>query len=268
MKPQITLSPLTGAIAAEVSGVDLNGSLADATVEEIRKACLDHCVLLFRGQKLEPASQVALTKRLGTALVIPYLKSFWLPGYPEIVVVRNLGKANSVTEEWHSESSFFPVPPGYTVLVARELPEFGGDTMFANQYLAYETLSPTMQRVISGLRAIHRAAGDDSGRPGESHPVEVTHPETGRKALYVNRAYTCRFEGLTEAEGNGLLEFLLQHSSRPDFVYRHRWTRGDVLVWDNRPILHYAVHDYGKAQRVMYRTITGEPLGILKLDGA
>lgn len=262
---QMTIKRLTTALGADVSGVDLALPMDDATFDGIRRACLDHQVLVFHGQYLEPAVQVALTRRFGEALVIPYLKPLHLANYPEIVVVPNMGKANTLTEEWHSESSFLPNPPAYTILAAKELPEVGGDTMFANLYLAYETLSPTLQEVLGHLRALHRgvrpgsaAAAQGATGPQHSHPVVRSHSETGRKALYVDRAYSYCFEGMTEAESRGLLDYLLDHTCRPEFTYRHRWAPGDVLLWDNRCTIHYAIHDYGDATRVMHRTITGD----------
>jgi taurine dioxygenase len=262
--PHIATTPLTPAIGAEVSGIDLSRPLDEATFQAIRQLCLERCVLLFRGQSIDPVTHVAFTRRCGEALVIPYLKPLHHPGHPEIVVVPNMGKANTLTEQWHSESSFLPNPPCYTVLAAKELPSVGGDTMFANQYLAYDTLSPTLRELIAGLRAWHRgvrpgsaAAAQGATGPQTCHPVVLTHPDTGRKALFVNRAYTFCFDGMTEAESRGLLEYLLEHSSRPEFTYRHRWAAGDVLMWDNRSAIHYAIHDHGDATRVMHRTITG-----------
>lgn len=259
---RITIRRLTGSIGAEVRGVDLRQSLDDASFAVIHQAFLDHCMLVFRGQFLHPAAQVAFSRRWGEVLENhPYLKAFQVPDYPQIVAVPNPGKANVYTEDWHSDLSFLPTPPAHSILAAQVIPETGGDTMFANQYLAYETLSAGMKRLLSGLRALHRGAKlaaatrtDDSSEKPQSHPVVRTHPETGRKALYVNRIYTYCFEGMTETESRGLLEFLLEHCCRPDFMYRHQWAPGDVLMWDNRCTVHYAVHDYGNAPRMMHRT--------------
>jgi taurine dioxygenase len=164
------------------------------------------------------------------------------------------------TEQWHSDTSFMPAPPAHAILAAQVLPETGGDTMFASQYRAYETLSQGMKRLLHELRALHRGTRlaaaleiADTALP-QCHPIVRTHPETGRKALYVNRLYAYCIEGMTEAESRGLLDFLFEHSSRPDFTYRHQWAPGDVIMWDNRCTLHYAVHDYGEMPRVMHRT--------------
>lgn len=261
MGTQLGIRRLTGAIGAEVSGITLNSPLDETTFAEVHHAFLEHCLLVFRGQFLRPAAQVAFTHRWGEAVVTPYAKALQVPDYPEIIAVGNRGKAKTVTEEWHSDSSFLPTPPAQAILAAQVVPEVGGDTMFANQYLAYDTLSEGMKRLLEGLRGVHKGAklaaatgADGSAEQPQSHPVVRTHPETGRKALYVNRIYTSSFEGMTVAESRGLLEFLLEHCCRPDFTYRHQWRAGDVLMWDNRCTVHYAVHDYGEAARVMHRT--------------
>ena len=261
MGTRIIVKRLTGAIGAEVQGVNLLQPLDEATFAAIHQAFLDHCMLVFRRQFLPPAAQLAFSCWWGEVLVTPYLKSLTMADYPEVIAVNNMGKANAITEEWHSDSSFLPNPPAHAILAAQELPEVGGDTMFANQYLAYKRLSEGMKRLLDGLRAIHRGAklaaaagADDSGEKLQSHPVVRTHPETRRKALYVNRIYTNCFEGMTEPESRGLLEFLLEHCHRPDFTYRHQWAPGDVLMWDNRCTIHYAVHDYGDVPRTMHRT--------------
>ena len=261
MGTQTTVKRLTGSIGAEVQGVKLNHPLDEETFAAIHQAFLDHCMLVFHGQFLDPAAQTAFANRWGKAFHAPYLKPLEIPDHPEVMAQDNLGKANSYTTEvWHSDQSFMPAPPAHAILAAQVVPEVGGDTMFANQYLAYETLSEGMKRLLQELRAWHAGArlasllGVENSVPPQSHPVVRTHPETGRKGLFVNRLYTYCIEGFTEAESRGLLDFLFEQSCRPDFTYRHRWTPGDVIMWDNRCTLHYAVHDYGQAPRVMHRT--------------
>jgi len=258
---QISVKRLTGAIGAEVKGVDLTHSLDDATFAAIKQAFLDHCMLVFRGQFLEPAAQTVFTRRWGEVFRAPYLKRFEIPDQPEVAAATNRGKAYAfTTEQWHSDLSFMPAPPAHAILAAQELPEAGGDTMFASQYLAYETLSEGMKRLLQELRAWHGGAklaaysGIEDIAPPQSHPIVRTHPETGRKGLFVNRLYTYCIDGLTEAESRGLLDFLFEQGCRPDFTYRHQWAPGDAIMWDNRCTLHYAVHDYGEAPRVMHRT--------------
>jgi taurine dioxygenase len=262
MEKQITIKRLTGAIGAEVKGVGLNHSLDNRTFATIHQAFLDHCMLVFRGQFLDPEAQKAFTCRWGEVRRSPYLEQLEMPDHPDVLVQPNAGKATHAmtTEQWHSDQSFMRAPPAHAILAAQVLPEAGGDTMFANQYLAYETLSDGMKRLLQPLRALHGGArlaaalGIENSAPLQCHPIVRTHPETGRKALYVNRVYTYCIEGLTEAESRGLLEFLFEHTCRPDFAYRHQWQPGDVIMWDNRCTLHYAVHDYGETPRVMHRT--------------
>lgn len=261
MGTQIAIKRLTGAIGAEVRGVNLNQPLDETTFATIHQAFLDHCMLVFRGQFLEPEAQTVFTHRWGEVLRAPYLKQLEMPDHPEVIEGVNRGKAYAfTTEQWHSDLSFMPTPPAHAILAAQVIPETGGDTMFANQYVAYETLSEGMKRLLRELRAWHGGAklaaysGIENTAPPQSHPIVRTHPETGRKGLYVNRLYTYCIEGLTEDESQGLLDFLFEHICRPDFTYRHQWAPGDVIMWDNRCTVHYAVRDYGEAPRVMHRT--------------
>jgi alpha-ketoglutarate-dependent taurine dioxygenase len=261
MGTPITVKRLTGAIGAEMRGLDLKHSLDERTFAMIHQAFLDHCMLVFRGQHLEPPAQTAFAQRWGKLFIAPFLKQNELPGHSDVIKQVNLGKAESYTTEvWHSDQSFLPAPPSHSILTAQVLPEAGGDTMFASQYAAYENLSSGMKRMLHELRALHRGAklaqvtkNEDTSRP-QSHPIVRTHTETGRKSLYVNRLYTYCIEGQTEGESRGLLEYLFEQSCRPEFTYRHQWTPGDVVMWDNRCALHYAVHDFGEAPRVMHRT--------------
>jgi taurine dioxygenase len=261
MGQQISIKRLTGAIGAQVTGVNLNEALDEGTFATIRQAFLDHSVLVFRGQFLEPRALSAFAQLWGRVLRAPYLKPVELPDYPDLIEVVNRGKALAyTTEEWHSDLSFMPNPPAHTILAAQALPETGGDTMFASQYAAYEALSEGMKRILDGLRAWHGGAklaalvGIEDSAPPQSHPIVRTHPETGRKGLYVNRLYTYAIDGLTEHESRGLLQLLFEQISRPEFIYRHQWRPGDVIMWDNRCTVHYAIHDYGDAERVMHRT--------------
>ncbi|MGD9942118.1 MAG: TauD/TfdA dioxygenase family protein [Burkholderiaceae bacterium] len=261
----ITVTPLTGTVGAAVAGVDLNQPLSDADFEPIRRAFLDHCMLVFRGQHLTPAAQVAFAKRWGsTGQQNPLLQS--LDGFPEIVQVTKIPKATASTEAWHYDTIYTPTPPALSILSAVIVPH-GGDTMWSNQYEAYDRLSETMKRVIEGLRVrfvglrLGRMLGADmSALPSADHPLVRTHPETGRKALVVGHPETAQcIEGMSKAESRPLLDFLYAHSTSPDNVYRHMWQAGDVVMWDNRCTMHYAVHDYGEAERVLNRvTILGD----------
>jgi taurine dioxygenase len=249
---------LGGTLGAEVVGVDL-GSLDDEGFGAVHAALLEHHVLAFRDQSLDPPSQIAFMRRFGPVIVYPGDEQ---QECPEVRTLANSpsgrmrdGRVRKVTEVWHSDSSYWEAPPGHALLVAKELPPAGGDTLFANQHAAYDALSETMQRVLVGLRAVHRVpAYVDPEAPAVSHPAVISHPETGRKALYVNPNAVAEFEGMTERESRGLLEFLFAHAVQPEFVYRHRWLPGDALLWDNRATQHYAVDDYGDAPRVMHRS--------------
>jgi taurine dioxygenase len=261
MGMQITVKRLTGSIGAEVKGVSLEHPLDETTFAAIHQAFLDHCMLVFREQFIDPEAQMAFANRWGKSFHAPYLKPLEIPDHPGVMAQNNLGKANSYTTEvWHSDQSFMPAPPSHSILSAQAIPEAGGDTMFASQYSAYEALSKVMKCLLRELRAWHGGAKlatllrSANSLPPQSHPIARTHPETGRKALFVNRLYTYCIDGLTEAKSRGLLDFLFEQSCRPEFTYRHQWALGDVIMWDNRCALHYAVHDYGEAPRLMHRT--------------
>jgi taurine dioxygenase len=250
----VTIRQLGGVLAAEAA-VDLT-QLDDETFEQVHAAFLEHCVLVFRDQALDPDSHVAFARRFGEVHAYPKLDD---AERRELVLIANMpsgrhadGGTRKVTEVWHADSTWLERPPAHAILAARELPAFGGDTLFANQYAAYESLSDAMKEMLGGLRAIHQPPGYMEGE-SVSRPVVVTHPETGRKLLYVNVNAVCRFDGMTEEESRGLLGFLFSHAVSPEFVYRHRWLPGDVVMWDNRCTQHYAVDDYGDAPRVLAR---------------
>lgn len=255
----MTIRSLTGSIGAEVLDLDLR-EIDDAGFADIRRAFLENCMLVFRGQHLDAADLLAFTRRWGKVFITPHAAA--LDGFPEVIAVRNRGKADTTTEYWHTDSVFAPVPPALSILASQVLPPAGGDTMFANQYLAYETLSPGLSALAETLRAgYYRAAnmgrlmGDLSGAVKTAdHPVVRTHPETGRRALYLSYDPTVRLEGFSEAESRAIVALFASHATQPAFCYRHRWRTGDVLIWDNRCALHFAVHDYGAQERVHYRT--------------
>jgi taurine dioxygenase len=255
---------LSGSLGAEIGGLDL-AQLDAADFEAIHRAFLEHHVLVFRDQKLDPAQQIAFGQRFGPLYVHPIVPH--LDGFPEIVPIQNFGKRRSLTEIWHSDVSFDPTPPMASGLLAVELPPFGGDTLFANQHLAYDRLSDGMKAMLGELRAIHSGAGLGAAtgkgeawrEQGQLHPVVRTHPETGRPALYVNPGFTVAFEDMTIDESRPLLELLHEKGHAPDVCYRHRWRPGDLVLWDNRSVQHHAVHDHGDATRTLHRiTIVGD----------
>ena len=276
---QIEVRPISGSIGAEIHNVDVSQELDEATIGDIRKALLDHCVIFFRDQKLDAERHKAFTRRFGKIFIHPNYKG--MQADPEIIVItREPGDKKIVGEEWHADTTMMPEPPMGAILYAIEVPPYGGDTLFANQAQAYEALSEGMKKMLSGVRAVHsdrKVAGPAANKNAfratkvredadwretvSTHPVVVTHPETGRKQLYVNASYTVGFEGMTEEESRPLLDYLLNHGHRPEFTCRFRWERGSIAFWDNRVCKHLAIHDAGPFRRVMRRTqVAGGPL--------
>ncbi len=271
----IEVRPVAGALGAEVGGVNLAQLPDAATIAEIRRAFLEHLVIFFRGQDLSMEQYMAFARSMGTPVEYPFVKG--LPGYPHIIEVKKLEHERvNFGGVWHSDTAYLDEPPMGSMLLAREIPPYGGDTLFANQYLAYESLSAGMQRMLEGMQAINTSAKADVSRTREdrirsdgreearkdyavAHPVVRTHPETGRKALYVNIAHTARFEGMTDEESAPLLGYLFQHQVRPEFTCRFVWQPGSIAFWDNRCAQHNPVNDYHGYRRVMHRiTLAGE----------
>jgi taurine dioxygenase len=271
----IRVQPVAGAIGAEVSGVDLSRDLDEATVAALRRAWLEHLVLFFRDQDLSPARFLAFARRFGEPIEYPFVKG--LDEFPEIIPVLKLENEKiNFGGIWHSDTTYLDVPPMASMLVAREVPPAGGDTEFANMYLAYETLSSGMKRLLDGLVAVNSSAAADVSRTREdrlkdsaradakkeyaaSHPVVRVHPETGRRALYVNVAHTVRFEGMTDEESAPILKYLYAHQTRPEFTCRFRWRPGSLAMWDNRCAQHNAINDYQGHRRLLHRiTLAGD----------
>ncbi len=277
----LDVKPISGALGAIVEGVDLSRDLDNATTSDLHQALLDHCVIFFRDQHLSPDKHLRLGRRFGTLNVHEFVGA--MPGHPEIIVVaKNETDTKNFGGGWHSDVTYLDEPALGSILYALEVPEYGGDTMFANQYLAYDALSPGMQRMLDGLTAIHSArniygtgADNDYARlqgltamkilrseaahRETEHPVVRTHPKTGRKCLYVNRNFTVRFKDMTVEESRPLLNYLFEHAVRPEFTCRFRWEAGSIAFWDNRCVQHYALNDYHGQRRVMHRvTINGD----------
>ena len=251
-----TLTPVVG---TEVTGVDLRADLDDDTVVRLRELLVDRGVLVLPDQHLDPPALEAFGRHWGEPFVVPYLAPHAVAGHPAVLRVTNMGKAGTLTENWHYDSAYFVEPPPIAILAAQSIPPVGGDTMWANEYAAYDALSPRMQQLLDGLQAAFTGTvvDESSGERRDVcvyHPIVRTHPETGRKAIGVGRIESVpHIEGMTPAESRPLLQFLYEHASRPEFVYRHRWRPGDVVVWDNRCTMHYAIHDYGDEERLMHR---------------
>ncbi len=276
VQERISVERTAGALGAEIGGVDLARGCGDETIAAIRQALLDHLVVFVRGQRdLSPARFLAFARRFGRPVEYPFVRG--IEGFPEIIEVAKLEHERvNFGGVWHSDTSYLAEPPMGSMLIAREVPPAGGDTLFANMYLAYETLSDGMRRMLDGLVAVNSSAKADVTRTREDrvkdspaqgarreyiaeHPVVRTHPETGRKALYVNVAHTVRFKDMSEEESAGLLDYLFRHQVRPEFTCRFRWEVGSLAFWDNRAAQHNPINDYHGYRRVMHRmTLAGE----------
>ena len=276
----IEVNPISGALGAEISGVDLSQSLGDEIFGEIRRAFLESQVIFFRDQHLTPEQHLAFGRRFGNLHIHPYIGA--LDGYPEIIpIIKEKTDKRNFGGGWHSDVSFEQKPALGSLLYAREVPDYGGDTLFASQYLAYETLSDGMKEMLEGLVAVHSAGPEYTGkgasltvaksntsmaaREGDDvwttieHPVVRTHPESGRKALYVNRAFTLNFENMTRRESLPLLRFLWEQAEQEAFTCRFRWGKNALAFWDNRCVQHYALNDYQGQRREMHRvTVEGD----------
>jgi len=267
----LTVKPLSGAIGAEIHGIDLCLPVSDETVARIRKIWLEYSVIFFRDQDLPPKNFAAFARRFGEVVDYPFLKG--LDESPEVIEVAKLEHERvNFGGLWHTDTAYLKRPPMGTMLVAREVPPYGGDTLFASSYAAYDALSNGMKQLLHPLRAVNSSAKAEKTRTREDrkagegrkvleaeHPVVRTHPETGRKALYVNFGHTLRFVGMSEEESAGLLDYLFEHQSRPEFTCRFRWEPGSIALWDNRCALHNPINDYHGHRRIMHRvTLAGD----------
>lgn len=273
---QITVSPATGTLGAVVKGVDLSRPLADTTLAEIRSAWLDHQVLFFRDQELTPQQHEAFAANFGELTKAGFMPT--LEGTTGVFVQEYPGLySRDVTDiTWHSDSAFLPLPSRGSVLYALDVPEGAGDTVWANMYAAYEELSSSMQEFLSGLTAVNDNAyrnletlmtrlGPEQFLqmrkmlPPSEHPVVRTHPETGRKCLYVSELMTSHIKDVTPEESRILLDYLFRHSTRPEFQCRFSWEKNSVAFWDNRCTIHKGVFDFGDRRRLMHRvSLNGE----------
>lgn len=275
----LTIQSVSPHIGAEVIGADLRQPVGDNLFRELHQAWVDaDGLLIIRDQELAPGQQIAFSRRFGelaSAGDNPVIQKYTLPGHPEIFRVSNkkqdgepLGREDAGTY-WHADGTWQTHPSKASILYALEVPRVGGNTMFADLYQAWETFSPTMQKLLQGLQAVHAMAnagdtsygrefagkGDVIAAKSATHPLVITHPDSGRKALFVNRGYTAGIVGMTKAESDALLAFLFQHSTAPELVYRHSWRVHDLVIWDNRCTAHYAIPDYkAVGDRYLHRT--------------
>lgn len=282
----LKLRKLSYALGAEVCDIDVAGAMSEQRFGEIYRAFLDNGILLFRNQDITREQHIEFSRRFGELDRHDALPRDRHPQYPELLMVTNEPKPDGspsdtkyTGRQWHSDMSFTTAPSLGSLLKSYAVPEVGGDTLFANMYLAYDALSEGMKKLIANLHGIHQSgtrklANDSTGperaeeqrrlNPPVAQPVVRVHPETGRKALYIGEKVS-RFDGLTAEESKPLIRFLCQHATKPEFVYRHQWKKNDILVWDNRCTMHQALGDFDETQlRHMERTtVLGTPSGYI-----
>jgi taurine dioxygenase len=275
----IEVRPIAGALGAEIHGVDLSDDLSENQFAEIRDVFRDNGVIFFRDQTLTPEQHIAFAERWAPVNINRFFTA--VDGHPKIaMVLKEPDQKRNIGGGWHTDHTYDVEPALGSMLYAHEVPSKGGDTMFASMYLAYETLSDGLKETLDGLRARHssrhvfgidrNAGGDDTGgriinpelaTQDAVHPVVITHPLSGRKALYVNPGFTLGFEGWTDEESKPLLSYLYAHASKPEFTCRFQWKKGSIAFWDNRATWHLAINDYQGQRRLMHRiTLEGSAL--------
>jgi len=269
----ISAAKIAGALGAEIGGVDLSRPLSREEFSEVKRLWLEHLVVFFRNQDLTENQYMDFAAQFGEPVEYPMVKG--IAGFPKIIEVKKLEHERvAFGGIWHTDTAYLERPPMASMLLARELPPHGGDTLFANMYLAFESLSPALQKLLEGLKAVNSSTKADASKTREDrirtdgagkqefiaeHPVVRTHPETGRKALYVNSGHTVRFVGWTEEESAPLLKFLYDFQVKPEFTCRFAWQPGSLALWDNRCAQHNPVNDYHGHRRVMHRiTLAGD----------
>ena len=275
--PDLKIRPTTHVLGAEILDVDLN-DLPDSTFEQIRSAFVEHGVIFFRDQKLTPEQHIAFAERWGAININRFFGK--LEGHPRIAEVRKEpGQTINIGGSWHTDHSYDEIPAMGSILLAREVPPTGGDTLFASMYAAYDALSDGLKETLEGLNGVHSSrhvfgsampeSGEFDGRIGNAaaatqdaiHPMVITHPESGRKSLYVNPGFTIGIQNWNSEESDPLLKFLYRHAVRPEFTYRFQWQAGSIAFWDNRATWHYALNDYQGEMRLMHRiTLDGSAL--------
>ena len=277
--PRIEVRPTSGALGAELLGIDLSNGLDADAVADIRHAFNEHGVVFFRDQRLTPEQHIAFAGRMGTININRFFKM--APGYPQIAEVRKEpAQTTNIGGGWHTDHSYDQVPALGSILLAREVPTHGGAITLAYDCHPHGALSDGLKQTLKGLRAVHSSRHVFGAKGLETnpdrkdlylnpqlatrdavHPVVIRHPETGRSTLYVNGGFTTRFEGWTDKESKPLLDYLYQHAARPEFQTRFKWEEGSIAFWDNRATWHYALNDYQGERRLLHRiTIEGVPL--------
>jgi len=270
------ITPIGSIMAARIEGVDLSQTQDNETTVAIQQALVDHGFIVFPNQHISPEQQIAFGLQFGSLNVHPHMES--LEGYPEVLnITKEPSDKANFGGGWHTDLTFLEEPPLGSILYAREVPPLGGDTLYANMFAAYEALSDGMKRLLDGLVAVHSASKiyaeggvySKDAHPAKNrevaaanatceHPVVRTHPENGRKLLFVNPSFTIRFKDMRRSESEPLLKYLFAHANSPEFVYRHQWQINDIAMWDNRSTQHYALNNYQGHRREMHRvTVNG-----------
>jgi taurine dioxygenase len=272
--PSVDVHRVSGALGAVVTGIELSKVTESQQLAEVRTALDDHLVVFLPDQHLDLDDLERITDLLGGRDTTPYVTP--LEDRPYVIrVIKEANDQLNFANAWHSDLSYLPQPPSYTLLHAHDVPAFGGDTLWSNQYLAYQTLSPGLRDTLAALSAVHSAgmaygtgglldqvkeltsmaiAPSEQAHAEHTHPAVLEHPATGRPALYVNPIYTTRFKGWNPAESHALLDYLYRHAVNENFTCRFRWTRGTLAIWDNRCTMHNALNDYSGVRREMFRT--------------
>ena len=271
----LDVKPVSGSLGAIISGVDLSQRIEESTFAQMHKMILKYQVLFFPNQSLNPGQYIEFAKHFGPIVDYPFAKG--MDGYPQIVeIIKEPEQTSNFGGMWHSDTTYMLEPPSYTLLYAVQTPPAGGDTIFSNMYLAYDSLSKGMKNIIMHLNGVNTSALHNNTLRGDHlssgsmqkknnnthttiHPAIRTHPETGQKALYVNCSHTSEFAELTHSESAPILAYLFSHACKPEFTCRYQWAQGSLAIWDNRCTQHCAVNDYDGFRRVMQRiTISGE----------
>ena len=280
LSQDLRITPYSPTVGALVDGLDLSRPFSDDNMLQLRAALRDFGVIFIRDQKITPEQHITFAQRWAPIDINRFFAA--APNYPEIaLVLKEPEQKTNIGGGWHTDHSYDLVPAMGSILLARETPPSGGDTLFASMSAAFDALSPGLKQTLRTLRAVHSskhvfgaAAGyaklaDLQGRIGNTekvtpdvvHPVVIRHPESGREVLYVNSAFTIRFEGWTASESEALLNTLYEHASRPEFSCRFQWSEGTIAFWDNRSTWHYALNDYHGSRRLMHRiTVQGSPI--------
>jgi taurine dioxygenase len=282
---RLRIEPVSPALGARIVGIDLSRDLDEERWKVVEKAFHDHSVLVFPEQHIDVAEMKRFARRFGEVMIHEHLLPLTMPGHPECMLLHNNAEKPPGLNYWHTDNSGWQRPPLGTLLYAQITPELGGDTLFSSMYRAYEALSRPMQDLLERLSAVHdvkkafgsdyqslqrslNKTGIDANKHFEhyepvEHPLVRVHPRTGKKALYLSSPYVTHISGLSRAESQAILDLLYRHLETNEFIYRHRWTQNDLVIWDNRCTQHLAVADYYPRERLMYRmNVAGErPMG-------